>query len=677
MGKPSAAERSGGAHDLRVLVDTSSWMHPLVEQVLEHHFVPLLNQVGQKFVVPQQVVEELRKHLNAPVLSTKHEARRALDLIERLQAMGLADIFGGSEETFADNVVQLVMVRFCEKYRFCLLTQDRALATDALRLGKRRSIERAKEITAFRVGDQGSLDRWELPGPQGDAVWREVAPPPVRAASAPPTTPSPPKPKFRLCTGAPRNDDRTIPITKVPRVGDFVRDAAGRSMRLTTVLGSGGEGSVFGTDCGLVCKVYDERRLTVGLRNKLDLMLSKPVQHPAICWPASLATNERGELVGYLMPAAQGKELQRTIFIKPLLQSTFPHWTRRELVMLALAALQPILELHERNVLLGDINPRNILVGDERHVFFVDTDSYQLEDFACPVGTATFLTPDLLGKNLATVLRNFSHEFFAVATLVFMLLMPGKPPYSHAGGEDPAENVRRRHFPYGIAEKKGKGVPDGPWRFMWSHLPFYLKEAFHGVFADGETLTTDEWVTLLGRYQSDLARGHVSDEIYPTTFKRLRREDVLRKGGAWLPCKGCGAGYGSFDRDTNGQLCPDCRNREVTCACFLCNRDFSMRLVQREQLEGRKPICHECRAHKQTAACKNCGQPFEITAADRAYFKQKNLSLPRRCKNCRQALRAARGPAVPQSHAIPELDPEAALTDDDAIWNRLRRLFWT
>lgn len=382
-----------------------------------------------------------------------------------------------------------------------------------------------------------------------------------------------------------------------------------------------------------------------------------------------MASNDRGELVGYLMPAAQGKELQRAIFIKPLLQRTFPHWTRNELATLTLAVLESIQELHERNVLLGDINPRNILVYDETHVFFVDTDSYQIEDFPCPVGTATFLTPDLLGKNLATILRCFSDEFFAVATLVFMLLMPGKPPYSHAGGEDPAENVRRRHFPYGLAEKKGKGVPDGPWRFMWSHLPYYLKEAFHSVFVDEDSFTTDYWVTLLRRYQSDLARGHVSEEIYPTTFKRLRREDVVRKGGTWLQCRECGTGYGVFDRNTASQLCPDCRNAEVACTCFLCNRQFSMRLAQKELLHDKKPICHECRALNQTATCRSCGQQFEISGMERAYFKQKNLSLPKRCKSCRQKLRDAKNPHVPQAIVTP------VENFDDDIWAPLRRLF--
>ena len=41
--------------------------------------------------------------------------------------------------------------------------------------------------------------------------------------------------------------------------------------------------------------------------------------------------------------------------------------------------------LHERNIIMGDINALNILVVSPTEVYFVDTDSYQIEEFPCPV----------------------------------------------------------------------------------------------------------------------------------------------------------------------------------------------------------------------------------------------------------------------------------------------------
>jgi len=33
--------------------------------------------------------------------------------------------------------------------------------------------------------------------------------------------------------------------------------------------------------------------------------------------------------------------------------------------------------------------------------------------------------------------------------------------------------------------------------------------------------------------------------------------------------------------------------------------------------------------------CKDCGNEFNITAGEQEFFQQKELSLPKRCKDCR------------------------------------------
>ena len=171
-----------------------------------------------------------------------------------------------------------------------------------------------------------------------------------------------------------------------------------------------------------------------------------------------------------------------------------------------------------------------------------------------------FLAPELHGVQLRTHLRDIEAERFAIATLVFMLLHPGKPPYSHQGGEDPSKNVRNRHFPYPLGDQSGDRVPPGAWRFMWSQLPYYMKEKFHEVFSDGKRLQLDEWMDLLGRYENDLTKGYVSKEPFPTEFKRLSRKQVEQKGGKWRKCGSCGKGFGAFAHgDTT---CRNCRYKQ-------------------------------------------------------------------------------------------------------------------
>jgi predicted Zn-ribbon and HTH transcriptional regulator len=639
--------------DLRILIDTSTWMHEHAEGVLRQYLAPIVHESGRRIVVPVHVVEEINRHVQSPDKALREKAQRAARLFQSFRDDELVDVFGGSEDSFADNVIQMVVVRFSEKYHFCLFTQDRALAADTLRLEFRKSV-RTKSIVAFRVGDAGSLDAWELDDshPTG-ARWRTLQPAPSTNASIPltPVASARDTERFRLSVGAPRSRGGALRVTAPVGSGDYVIDQSGATVRLAERIGAGGEGIVYATSLDLVCKVYDPSILTVAMRDKIRLMLRHPVRHPGICWPCSIATNQKGEFIGYLMKRAHGLELQKTVFIKPLLQKAFPNWNRRDLVALTVRILESIQALHQHNVLLGDINPRNFLIG-ERGVYLVDTDSYQIEDFPCPVGTATFLTPELLGQNLATVLRTQSQELFAIATLIFMMVMPGKPPFSHMGGGDPAENIRRRHFPYGLAQKRGQGVPAGPWRYMWSHLPFYLKGMFHDIFVDGERPTTDQWLVVMNRYLSDLERGHVADEIFPHSFKRLRQADVISKGGVWQVCTECGSEFGHFETKEE-LLCPDCRSQEVEIACYLCDK---VAPIARRYVE--MPVCADCRSSSHLIHCKDCNTEFNLPATERAYFKKMNFTLPKRCPTCRAARKAGRaGPT------------------GDTAWGRLARLF--
>jgi hypothetical protein len=43
-----------------------------------------------------------------------------------------------------------------------------------------------------------------------------------------------------------------------------------------------------------------------------------------------------------------------------------------------------------------------------------------------------------------------------------------------------------------------------------------------------------------------------------------------------------------------------------------------------------------------TKICKDCSGPFEITEREQEFFAQRDLSQPKRCKDCRRLLRQLR-----------------------------------
>ena len=223
-------------------------------------------------------------------------------------------------------------------------------------------------------------------------------------------------------------------------------------------------------------------------------MLSKKIECEGVCYPVAALYNSNKEFIGYMMPKAKGKELQKSIFIKPLFLKNFPNWKKRDTVELCITILEKIKYLHDRNIVMGDINPANILIVSPKEVYFVDTDSYQVEDFPCPVGTNNYTAPEIQRKHFSDFLRTMGNENFAVATLLFMIMLPGKPPYSQQGGEDPINNIIKMDFSYPLYNKKERKLADVLKKIMQmstivpaDKIEEQLKQSFENVIINATT----------------------------------------------------------------------------------------------------------------------------------------------------------------------------------------------
>lgn len=320
--------------------------------------------------------------------------------------------------------------------------------------------------------------------------------------------------------------------TYIPKYGDFVYDEDDKKISLIKFISSGGEGVIYETNTEFVAKIYKLEKNNKLKFDKLNKMIEFNIKLNGICSPKNLLFNKNDEFVGFLMPMAKGVELQKSIFIKPLLKKYFPNLDRADLVKICIKILEKISYLHSKDILVGDINPLNILIDDKLDVYFVDCDSYQIENFPCPVGTINFTAPEIQGVNFTNFLRSKNHENFAIATLLFMIMLPGKPPYSHSGGLTPGKNIEKMHFPYALGEKKTEQAPKGIWRFMWSHLPFKVKKSFFETFnKDGslftKRLSANEWLKLFKYYDYLFSKeilqeqDYMSLEIYPIRLKTI------------------------------------------------------------------------------------------------------------------------------------------------------------
>jgi|GEM_PF-3295825 len=512
----------------RILIDTNMLMGWKVGELIAE-----LRRQQRQAIVPLSVVQELER-----LSQSGRRAVLAADALRRLQALvaeKVIELRGEADDPdHADDLFVKVCRKFANHKKICVLTQDRGLKN------RLRNIHRTNILVL------GAL--------------------PKRRTHVP---------RFRLATTITRVPDQAVRIDSVPSLGEACYEQGkNKKLVLREKIAEGGEGIVYKVNANTACKIYYPHRLTQRRLEKLRRMTKRPLRISGVCWPRKLVCNDRRQVVGYTMPLAAGTPVQRCVYLRPLLEQHFPYWTREHLLALARCWLEKVMLLHRENVLLGDINPQNFLVVDEANIWFVDCDSYQIEEFPCPVGTVTFTPPELQGKNFTTFLRGFEHEHFAVATFLFMLLLPGKPPYSHTGGEDPATNIRQGKFPYTPRKtriKRKDTIPLGAWRYMWSHLPDYLQEAFYRTFTSSDPrqrLDSAQWLELLDRYQEDLLQGRLCPtreglKIYP---QRLRvRSEQTSDNKISTNCATCGKGlkytkqsYQKFLSE-HGGCCSQCR----------------------------------------------------------------------------------------------------------------------
>lgn len=371
---------------------------------------------------------------------------------------------------------------------------------------------------------------------------------------------------FGLPTAPLLEKDQPCTVLHLPAEGDNIFLTSGQKIALGPLISEGGEGKIYqAANANTVCKIYHADKLSVMRRKKIELMVTRKVQRPGICWPTDIITNESGEFLGYLMPRASGKTVQSSMFVKAVLEKTFPQWSRTDIVNLCIAFLEHIQYLHSLNIIVGDINPLNLLVGtDSNRLWIVDTDSFQIENFACPVGTVNFTAPEIQGKNYAEFLRTKQHELFAVATMLFMLLHPGKPPYSQQGGGSPADNIKAMDFPYWFRKDKdeysGKNAPHGPWQIIWSNLPYHMKEVFHNAFRANKRASIEEWLRAFRKYKHMLTQNQTTDDIFPASFRIKDPVDAS--------CGKCGKSFTASKPwveklaiEGKQAWCPDCHKR--------------------------------------------------------------------------------------------------------------------
>lgn len=433
-----------------------------------------------------------------------------------------------------------------------------------------------------------------------------------------------------------------IAVSEILKEGSLVKDKEGKEYHLVKreLINNGASTYSTGTE-GVWIKIFDKASLNTFTEAKIERMLSRKIKHPGLCWPISMIYDDNNVFRGYAMPEVKGVPLHLCIFKRAGIDKYFPEWNKLDLCELTETILKTIEYLHRMNILMGCINPAAICVVNKNEVYFADTDNYQIEGFPSLVHNVSFTAPELLDKKI--YLASKQNENFAVAELVFMLMMPGKTPYAIGSDESPVNAIKKMWFPYKTKYVQGNSPLPSMWRFMWTHLSS-MRGAFYNTFQKGAKYNAIEerreahyWLTVLGYYKEELQNPENKEslKIYPKTFKR-------EEGETFVECRFCGVEHPTYyffeDYFEDYQICNSCINKksDVSFTCKACNKTYYYtnrtalfhRTKKRDDAEWKdQKYCRDCK--RKTNKCPQCGN-------EKPYFY-------RTCNDCNAARRVSVG----------------------------------
>jgi DNA-binding helix-hairpin-helix protein with protein kinase domain len=387
----------------------------------------------------------------------------------------------------------------------------------------------------------------------------------------------------------------------------IVYDSSRQRLELGTMLFEGGEGMIcaVSTQPDRLAKLYKPEK-RAGKETKLAWMAANPPAdpgraggHAAIAWPETLLYEIGGRFVGYLMPYITETRTLLHVLNPRLRTHTLPAFDQRYLHRAARNLAAALHTLHDRDYVIGDLNETNVLVTPTALVTVIDADSFQVKEkhagqitfYPCPVGRPEYTPPELQGRYFLNEVRQSEQDTFALAVLIFQLLMDGSHPFRSAwlGSGDPPpveDKIIQGWFPYAL-EARGPIRPPPGLSLDRLHPP--LAALMQRCFVDGHANprrrpSAAEWESALKEAEKALCTCPC-DHVYVAHLDRCPRCGTLSPP-VFVACPECGTvnpDQRAYCKKCAAHLhplaiCPHCGRLTVQAAqakyCEACGRPF-------------------------------------------------------------------------------------------------------
>lgn len=310
--------------------------------------------------------------------------------------------------------------------------------------------------------------------------------------------------------------------------------------RFTRFIAAGGEGQVYHLDSHgpggepLVGKVY-EQKLSRSKLKKLNHMigLGSPEVRSISAWPVDLLATHRNQVVGFAMPLVAGGAPLHLLRTPKTRLAKMPSLSYPQLVQVAENVAGAVASLNKAGIVVGDINGQNFLVRSNGTIQAIDCVSMQVgsnRDWASGVGVEEYIAPELQNRSLKGVLRTPNHDAFALAVLLFELIVLGRHPFGgHANLTIPEAIIRRAHS---FSRKKPRPtVFDVAGIKPTDLLSRELINLFTSAFGSKKRPSAADWHDALQRYRQSLTPcGTNGAHAYPAGAKQCPWCAMEKKG---------------------------------------------------------------------------------------------------------------------------------------------------
>ncbi|MDL0088685.1 hypothetical protein [Campylobacter gastrosuis] len=277
----------------KIYIDTSSLLNFAFERWL-NRYLPILEQENKCLTILPKVYDELKLNINNNDLNLATTTKNVIKILSDLENKLLVK--------FEQSDLEKTNANYFNDFFLKAKSQDYLLITNDYDIYKNICCY----IGVYRINKNSDMSKF------GDDDISKIDSRILRLNQS----------AFKISKTIISSDDVVNKISKIPTKGSTVYDENKNAILILDEISAGGEGIIYSTNTEYVAKIYKKEHNTQHKFQKLKLMLDTPFDCFGVCYPTSLIynTNSKSEFVGYLMPKANGTELQKSIFIKPLFE---------------------------------------------------------------------------------------------------------------------------------------------------------------------------------------------------------------------------------------------------------------------------------------------------------------------------------------------------------------------